>query len=66
MRRDSLNLWPMISGQNLTSPRTEILFTPLKGLQPNGTLSASIKALIDLASGLNAFHPDLCLRRESF
>ena len=25
---DSLDMWPMISGRNLTSPRTEILFTP--------------------------------------
>ena len=31
---DSLDMWPMLSGQNLTSPRTEITFTPLKGLQP--------------------------------
>ena len=34
---DSLDLWPMLSGQNLTSPRKEILFTPLKGLQPPPT-----------------------------
>jgi hypothetical protein len=27
----SLDLWPMLSGKNLTSPRYEILFTPLKG-----------------------------------
>ena len=31
---DSLDLWPMLSGANLTSPRREILFTPLHGLQP--------------------------------
>ena len=31
---DSLDMWPMLSGTNLTSPRTEILFTPLKGLRP--------------------------------
>ena len=55
----------MISGQNLTSPRTEILFTPLKGLQPNGALSAPIKALFDLASGLNAFNSDLAACTES-
>ena len=29
-------MWPMLSGRNLTSPRTEILFTPLKGLRPTG------------------------------
>lgn len=34
---DSLDLWPMLSGRNLTSPRKEILFTPLKGLQPPPT-----------------------------
>jgi arylsulfatase B len=31
---DSLDLWPMLSGRNLTSPRIEILFSPLKGLRP--------------------------------
>ena len=34
---DSLDLWPLFSGANLTSPRYEILFTPLKGLQPPPT-----------------------------
>ena len=34
---DSLDLWPLLSGANLTSPRYEILFTPLKGLQPPPT-----------------------------
>eukprot|EP01046_Picozoa_sp_COSAG06_P043826 COSAG06_NODE_5804_length_3262_cov_2.306161_3_plen_97_part_00 len=28
------SLWPMLSGRNLTSPRVEILFTPLKSLRP--------------------------------
>jgi hypothetical protein len=27
---DSLDLWPLFSGANLTSPRCEVLFTPLK------------------------------------
>jgi hypothetical protein len=29
---DSLDMWPMLSGRNLTSPRTEILGSPLKGV----------------------------------
>lgn len=29
---DSMDMWPLFSGENLTSPRTEILFTPLRGL----------------------------------
>lgn len=28
---DSLSMWPMLSGVNLTSPRTEIMLSPLKG-----------------------------------
>ena len=31
---DSLDMWDLLSGRNLTSPRTEIAFTPLRGLQP--------------------------------
>ena len=27
-------MWPMLSGANLTSPRTEIIGSPLQGLQP--------------------------------
>ena len=28
---DSLNMWPMLSGKNTTSPRTEVWLTPLSG-----------------------------------
>ena len=34
---DSLNVWPLISGANATSPRTEVLLTPLSGDRFNGT-----------------------------
>jgi hypothetical protein len=33
---DSLDMWPMLSGRNLTSPRHEILFTPLHGNHSTG------------------------------
>ena len=29
---DSLDMWPMLSGKNRTSPRFEIVFSPLRGL----------------------------------
>ena len=33
---DSLNMWPLLSGQNTTSPRVEIAFSPLRGLWDPG------------------------------
>ena len=34
---DSLDVWPLVSAENTSSPRTEILLTPLSGDRYNGT-----------------------------
>ena len=43
---DGLDMWPMLSGANETSPRTEVVFTPLSGDRFNGTNAHSGDAAI--------------------
>ena len=43
---DSLDLWPHVSGQNASSPRTEVWLTPLSGDRYNGTQGRSGDAAI--------------------
>jgi len=43
---DSLNLWPYLSGANVTSPRMEVWLTPLRGDRGNGSNYRSADAAI--------------------
>jgi len=45
---DSLNMWPLLSGTNMTSPRTEVWLTPLSGDRANATNPRSADAAIIL------------------
>jgi hypothetical protein len=50
---DSLDLWPMLSGANMTSPRTEVPISPNALLQVRARSSADVGNAPRLTASLN-------------